>query len=683
MADEYKFIITGKDATKRAFTAIRKNLGAVRAGVNSTQVKVAALAGAAGLGALVAKSLSSGDALGKFADRVGATTEGLAGLQLITELNGESSESLSKSLEKMNRGVGEAQRGIGTALPAFKQLGLNVEELAQLPADERFIQIGDAIGKLDDETLQASLSADIFGRSGVRLINTFEQGEDAMRGATDQAKELGIAMSRTDAAKIEAANDAMLLANKRIEGIGNQVTVALAPIIAEVADQFTAAGMSSNEMSDVIQKGMKIGASVVGTFADGLHGVQVILKGVEVAGYGFSTAFVAGIKLVTDASFGFANVIRDTWLLPMRGLISAAQHLPGISDETRASLSSLKSALDTEWRPPEAINQTLTALSDGLTNARGELHQMMLEDLPSAVIDERLAVVLQNAEAKAEAIAARAQTRLDTPDAEGDTGGVDVREQERLQGRLESLNASYASELELLQQKLTTEQTLLQESHNANLLTEQRFQALNIRAEKRYQAEKSKLEAKSASDRRAKLFGSLTEIANMFGGQSKKMFKLQKTLALAEAVVTLPPAIISSYKNAGGFPLGIPAAIAMAAKGAAQIASIKSTSLGSPGSITNPSGGGGFSSGTSGLPSAASSANSIVDTIGSLSADGNTSSNQAKTEVHFHFPDGLTVGTDAEQNLAEMRRIIVEEDFELIPADSRNGIDLATARGVA
>ena len=111
--------------------------------------------------------------LAKLSGQVGATTEGLAGLQLVTRLNGASTDDLTKSLEKMRRGVGEADRGVGTAKDAFAELGISIDDIRNLSADEQFIKIGSAIGQLTDKNQQATLAADIFGRSSGKLINTF------------------------------------------------------------------------------------------------------------------------------------------------------------------------------------------------------------------------------------------------------------------------------------------------------------------------------------------------------------------------------------------------------------------------------------------------------------------------------------------------------------------------------
>lgn len=74
--------------------------------------------------------------------------------------------------------------------------------------------------------------------------------------------------------------------------------------------------------------------------------------------------------------------------------------------------------------------------------------------------------------------------------------------------------------------------------------------------------------------------------------QSRAMFNVQKALALANAVVTLPSAIVKSFDNAGGYPWGLIPAGLMAAQGAAQIASISSASFGGGGGGASVGGGG-------------------------------------------------------------------------------------------
>lgn len=66
---------------------------------------------------------------------------------------------------------------------------------------------------------------------------------------------------------------------------------------------------------------------------------------------------------------------------------------------------------------------------------------------------------------------------------------------------------------------------------------------------------------------------------------NKGLFQLQKNLALANAAVTLPSAVLKSFENGGGFPWGLIPAGLMLANGLAQIDAIKNAQFGGGTSI--------------------------------------------------------------------------------------------------
>lgn len=94
-------------------------------------------------------------------------------------------------------------------------------------------------------------------------------------------------------------------------------------------------------------------------------------------------------------------------------------------------------------------------------------------------------------------------------------------------------------------------------------------------------------------------------------GQSKKIFKVGQTLALAQAAVALPTAVLESFKNGGGYPWGLIPAAAMAATGLKSIQQIRSAGSGlgggGGGSVPAPSiGSGGGGGGSPSIPTTAS-----------------------------------------------------------------------------
>lgn len=80
---------------------------------------------------------------------------------------------------------------------------------------------------------RVSLAFKLFDSEGVAVVNTLNLGSKGLRETAQEAQRLGIAISRVDAAKIEAANDASLRLNQALTGLGTTPTRAIAP--SEVA----------------------------------------------------------------------------------------------------------------------------------------------------------------------------------------------------------------------------------------------------------------------------------------------------------------------------------------------------------------------------------------------------------------------------------------------------------------
>ena len=86
-------------------------------------------AGVAAYASIYAKNAEFIDLQAKTADRLGITTQALGGLQHAANLYGATNEELTKSLQRMQQGLGQvAQTGTGESPPS-KQLKSQVSEL--------------------------------------------------------------------------------------------------------------------------------------------------------------------------------------------------------------------------------------------------------------------------------------------------------------------------------------------------------------------------------------------------------------------------------------------------------------------------------------------------------------------------------------------------------------------------
>ncbi|WP_160153345.1 hypothetical protein [Microbulbifer sp. ALW1] len=670
MADNYKFVISGTDKTRAMFKSLRANLGAVRGAINSTQLKVAGLAGVAGLGALVKSSLGTQDALAKTADRLGLTTRELAAYQHQANLTGSSNEGMNKALELMNRNLGDAERGTGEAKEALADLGLTADALNRMPTAERFELLVNRLGQVSDRTRQASLAADLFGRSGGDLINMIDQGAAGLAQAKTEVDAYGVALDRVDAAKLEAANDAMFRVGQIGQGLGNQLTVHLAPIIEEVAVQFTNAASAGGGMGAMVEKAFKKGVSVVGVFADGIHGIKILFQGLVTLGQGLFAGMASGFSLVIATLNSVRNGLIEGLFWPIRKVLEL---LAPFNSSAATALESVEGIVDRiTVKAPEGLREFAAAQREAFTESREQLHALLMTELPSEMLKSKVGQILDAADVRAQEIAAKAMQSAGLGRAandEGDNGvgsdGLSEREREQLAAKLGTLKLSWLTELEQLQVKQDQEMALLDEAFATKLIKHDEYERSLTALEGKHAKEREKFEDKSGKNRVASVFGAFQQMLGVSDSSSKKLFKIQKGLALAKAVATLPSAVIESFNNSGGYPWGIPAATAMAATGAAQIAQIKSANFSGGGGIASVGGGSAMASPPSGGASLAGITQFASNDAAALGS-----------QVHITIAGDL-VGDSAQHIADRLTTLIAEQDLVIIPSGSRQAQELA------
>jgi len=167
-------------------------------------------------------------------------------------------------------------------------------------------------------------------------------------------------------------------------------------------------------------------------------------------------------------------------------------------------------------------------------------------------------------------------------------------DRQRLADKFFRLDENLLSEQERLRLGLEEREFIVEEAFQASIITdlerknqlqavEQQHQAQLSKIISRGLTEREKFERKSTLDKVKTQLSLMTQMTQGLASSSKSMFNINKTLALANAAVSLPDAVLQSFRNAGGYPWGVAPAALMAATGAAQIRAISSSSFGGGG----------------------------------------------------------------------------------------------------
>lgn len=266
---------------------------------------IGAVTGALSTGAFVVAVRAAAqriDELAKSADRLGVSTQSLAGFRYAAEQTGVSIELVEQSMTKLQVRVEQAAAGNKQAADSLAALGLSVADLAKLPADQQMAKVADALNGLGTQGQRASAAVALFGEQGTKMAGMLAMGSAGLQKATTDAEKMGLALSRVDAAKVEESNLALGRIAKVIEGAMNVAAVKLSPIITAIANEMTRASTNTQGFGSVMDSVIRGGVAVVGFLANAWAGLEIVFRTVRIAAYTLGKGFVdLGNILVADA----------------------------------------------------------------------------------------------------------------------------------------------------------------------------------------------------------------------------------------------------------------------------------------------------------------------------------------------------------------------------------------------
>lgn len=156
-----------------------------------TRVLSAAAAGAtAGVFALAKKAGAAADDLNTLSKVTGISTEELQKMAFASDLVDVSVEDVAKSMSKLQKNIGEAEKGSKSATAAFSELGVSWKNSDGSFKDGKqvFDEVINALHNVEDTTKRNSLAMDLMGKSAMNLNPLIIEGADAFRQVADSAK---------------------------------------------------------------------------------------------------------------------------------------------------------------------------------------------------------------------------------------------------------------------------------------------------------------------------------------------------------------------------------------------------------------------------------------------------------------------------------------------------------------
>lgn len=195
---------------------------------------------------IVTDSADYADEILTMSSVTGIATDELQAYHYMAELVDVDFDTLTGSQTKLLQTMSSAKSGTAAAVEAFEALGVSVLDgdgnLREV--DAVFLDVIDALGRIDNAAERDAASMAVFGRSARDLNPLIEAGSDAIAAYTEEARAMGYIMSGEQLGAQGDLADAFARFENLRTSIRNQLGAGMAPEIERVLDKLIEVGQT-------------------------------------------------------------------------------------------------------------------------------------------------------------------------------------------------------------------------------------------------------------------------------------------------------------------------------------------------------------------------------------------------------------------------------------------------------
>lgn len=157
--------------------------------VAGTFGKLKAAIGGIAIGTLITNAVRMAEAFDDISKATDVAISSVIGFGQAVQANGGSIEGANNAILKLSQTIGEAKDGSKTAITAFNEIGISLNDLATLSQQEILQKTINGLGQITDKSKQARLSVELLGKGikGVDLTGTAQDFAGAVKNAEKYA----------------------------------------------------------------------------------------------------------------------------------------------------------------------------------------------------------------------------------------------------------------------------------------------------------------------------------------------------------------------------------------------------------------------------------------------------------------------------------------------------------------
>ena len=207
MAETKIKVTADTSQAERAISGLERSLEGLQSAAGAAGAALAVITGAAA--AMTAVILKTANAAGDIidaADAIGVSADKLQELQYAAGLAGVGADTLNATLTRLNNNIAQGlTKSTGTAALALKNLGIPINELANLKPDEQFQKISERLLAIENPAQRTALAMELFGKQGPAILKVAEE----LQKVKDITESVGLGVTKRDLVALDEASDSV------------------------------------------------------------------------------------------------------------------------------------------------------------------------------------------------------------------------------------------------------------------------------------------------------------------------------------------------------------------------------------------------------------------------------------------------------------------------------------------
>ena len=250
---------------KRSTDGMLLQIKRLRADIGAVTFAVTGMTAAVGL--FIKTQLQAAKETRQWAKQLSVAEGDFVQLTAVAHRFGATTDDVGDAIKDLNERIADAAGGNKTYEEALNRVRLSSKDLIDLPVEEQFLKVADAIGKMNNAGDRNFVTAELMADAGFRLIPMFQQGAAGIDKMRKEVLSTNEALDNFELKKLEEAGTSIMEMERQFSALANTLMIQLSPAVDAVALSLKGwadilGANSEKELPNLITKSEELGTEL-------------------------------------------------------------------------------------------------------------------------------------------------------------------------------------------------------------------------------------------------------------------------------------------------------------------------------------------------------------------------------------------------------------------------------------